>query len=232
MQVILLERVENLGQMGDVVNVKPGYARNFLLPKVKALRATKDNIAYFEQQKSELEAVNAKKRDEAKKDAKKLDGATVVIVRSAADSGQLYGSVTSRDIAESASTTGVDVKRNQIVLDTNFKTVGLFPVRVRLHPEVDVEITINIARSADEAKLQEEKGGALITTETGETVIDTEEAAEIAEEAMEEHIAEVVGEDAEEEKTEAAAAEGEAEAEEAATEESAAEDKEDEAKSA
>lgn len=229
MQVILLERVENLGQMGEVVNVKPGYARNFLLPKVKALRATKDNIAYFEAQKAELEAINAKKREEAEKDAKKLDGQTVVIIRSAADSGQLYGSVTSRDIAESASTTGVKVDRNQVILDTNFKTVGLFPVRVRLHPEVDVEITINIARSADEAELQERKGGALITTETGETVIDTEEAAEIAEEAREEHIAEVVGEETEEEAEAEAAAEGEGEAEEAAED---GEKKEDEAKSA
>jgi len=228
MQVILLERVENLGQMGDVVKVKSGYARNFLLPKVKALRATKDNIAYFEQQKASLEAVNAKKRTAAEKDAKKLDGQIVVIVRSAADSGQLYGSVTSRDIAEAAAKTGITIDRNQVVLNTNFKTVGLFPVRIKLHPEVDAEITINIARSADEAKLQKEKGGALITTETGETVVETEEAAEIAEEAKEEFIAEVVGETEEEAEVEAAAEEGAAEAEEAASGEEA----EEEAKSA
>lgn len=163
MQVILLERVESLGQMGQVVNVKPGYARNFLLPRQKALRATKDNIAYFDAQKKVLEANNAKRREEAEKVGKKLDGVTVAIIRQASEAGQLYGSVTARDIADAVVAKGFKtVDRTHVRMDRSYKLLGLYPVKVDLHPEVTVEVTINIARSAEEAKIQEERGEALI----------------------------------------------------------------------
>jgi len=162
MQVILLERVENLGQMGDVVNVKPGYARNFLLPRQKALRATKENVVFFEGQKKTLEAENLKKKGEAEKAAKKVDGLKVAIVRQASEAGQLYGSVTARDIADGINAKGFKVDRAQVRMDRNYKILGLYPIKVYLHPEVAVEITINIARSAEEAKIQEERGEALI----------------------------------------------------------------------
>ncbi len=162
MQVILLERVESLGQMGDVVKVKPGYARNFLLPRQKALRATEGNIAYFDAQKKVLEAENAKRRDEAEKVGKKLDGAKAVIIRQASEAGQLYGSVTARDIAEAVNAKGFKVGRDQVRMDQAYKLLGLFPVKINLHPEVTVQVTINIARSAEEAKIQEQKGEALI----------------------------------------------------------------------
>lgn len=162
MQVILLERVESLGQMGEVVNVKSGYARNFLLPRQKALRATQDNIAFFDNQKKVLEADNLKKRDEAEKVGKKMDGVKAVIVRQASEAGQLYGSVTARDIADAVSAKGFKVGRDQVRMDRAYKLLGLYPVKLNLHPEVTVEVTINIARSVEEAKLQEEKGGALV----------------------------------------------------------------------
>lgn len=162
MQIILLERVENLGQMGDVVTVKPGYARNFLLPRQKALRATKENIAFFDTQKKVLEADNIKKREEAEKVAKKADGITAAIIRQASEAGQLYGSVTARDIADAITAKGVKVDRAQVRMDRAYKLLGLYPVKIALHPEVTVTATINIARSAEEAKIQEEKGEALI----------------------------------------------------------------------
>lgn len=162
MQVILLERVENLGQMGDVVNVKPGYARNFLLPRAKALRATGDNVAYFETQKKTLEAENLKRRDEAEKVGKKLNGLKAAIIRQASEAGQLYGSVTARDIADAVTENGFKVDRTQVRMDRAYKLLGLYPVKIALHPEVTVEVTINIARSQEEAKIQEEKGEALI----------------------------------------------------------------------
>lgn len=161
-QIILLERVENLGQMGEIVNVKPGYARNYLLPQRKALRATKENVAYFEAQKKVLEAQNLKKKEEAEKVAKKLDGLKVVILRQAAEGGQLYGSVASRDIADAVTAQGIQVGRSQVVLNDAFKTIGLFPVSITLHPEVKVGITLNIARSEAEAKTQEKTGKAAI----------------------------------------------------------------------
>lgn len=162
-QVILLERVEKLGQMGDVVNVKPGYARNFLLPKGKALRATKDNVTYFEKQKTELQKISNTKKDEAEKTAKSLKDLKVALVRQASEGGQLYGSVTARDIADAtAALSKQAVTREMVALNQNFKTLGLFPVDVILHPEVRVSITINIARSADEAAIQEKTGKALI----------------------------------------------------------------------
>ncbi|TAL34084.1 MAG: 50S ribosomal protein L9 [Alphaproteobacteria bacterium] len=178
MQVILLERVENLGQMGEVVNVKAGYARNFLLPRSKALRATQDNVAYFETQKKHLEAENIKKRGEAEKLGKKVDGIHVAIIRQASEAGQLYGSVSARDIADAIVEAGFKVDRAQVRMDRSYKLLGLYPVKVSLHPEVTVEVTINIARSQEEAKIQEEKGEALIS-KTAE-----QEAKSLAEEAI------------------------------------------------
>ena len=161
-QIILLERVENLGQMGEVVKVRPGYARNFLLPQGKALRATKENIAFFEAQKKSLEANNAKRKAEAEALAKKIGGLHVIVIRQASESGQLYGSVSSRDIIEAASADGVKLERSQVVINQAFKTIGLFQVPVALHPEVKIDITVNIARSSDEAKTQKDTGRALI----------------------------------------------------------------------
>lgn len=177
MQVILLERVENLGQMGDVVNVKPGYARNFLLPRQKALRATKENVSYFDTQKKVIEADNLKKKAEAEKVAKKVDGLTVALIRQASEAGSLYGSVTARDIALAIAEKGTKVDRAQVRMDRNYKLLGLYPVRVYLHPEVVVSVTINIARSAEEAKIQEEKGEALIS-KTAEEEARGEQAAQ------------------------------------------------------
>ncbi len=154
MEVILLERVEKLGQMGDVVNVKPGFARNFLLPQRKALRATKANVADFETKRSQLEAVNLEKRDEAAGVSDKLDGLSVVIVRQASDSDQLYGSVTTRDIAREVTAAGFTVDKVQIQLARPIKTVGLHEVQVRLHPEVTSIVTANVARSEEEAEAQ------------------------------------------------------------------------------
>ncbi len=177
MQVILLERVENLGQMGELVTVKPGYARNFLLPRQKALRATQENIVYFEGQKKALEAENLKKKAEAEKVAKKIDGLKIALIRQASEAGQLYGSVTSRDIALGIGDKGFKVDRSQVTLDQNYKVLGLYPVKVWLHPEVMVEVTINIARSAEEAKIQEERGEALIVKTAQEEEADLAAAA-------------------------------------------------------
>jgi large subunit ribosomal protein L9 len=154
MQVILLERVAKLGQMGEVVKVKDGYARNFLLPQGKALRASEANIKAFEAKKSHLEAQNLETRREAETVAAKLDGQTYVVIRSASDSGALYGSVTTRDAADAATAGGVTLHRSQIVLDRPIKDLGLHTVTVVLHPEVSAKITLNVARSAEEAELQ------------------------------------------------------------------------------
>jgi large subunit ribosomal protein L9 len=154
MQVILLERVSKLGQMGEVVKVKEGYARNFLLPQGKALRASDANIAAFEDRKVQLEARNAESKAEAEKVAQKLDGENFVIIRSASDSGALYGSVTTRDVADTATDSGFTIERKQIVLGNPIKELGLHTVTVVLHPEVEAEITLNIARSNEEAELQ------------------------------------------------------------------------------
>jgi large subunit ribosomal protein L9 len=166
-KLVLLERVENLGKLGDVVTVRPGYARNFLLPQKKALRATKENIAYFEAQRKVIEADSDKRKVAAEKIAKKIEGAKAPVIRQASEGGQLFGSVTARDIANEVSTaTGEKIDRTMIELNQNFKMVGLFPVNVRLHPEVVVSVTVNIARSAEEAKIQAETGRALIVEET------------------------------------------------------------------
>ena len=173
MQVILLERIERLGQMGDIVKVKPGFARNFLLPQKKALRATDENRKYFETQRAQLEAINLKRREEAEAVAEPLSGMVVTLIRSASDMGHLYGSVTSRDIADAITTNGVTAERNQIVLNRPIKDLGLHPIKVTLHPEVSVEITANVARTEDEAAIQLERGTAII----GEDHLEDEEEA-------------------------------------------------------
>ncbi|MEO1911466.1 MAG: 50S ribosomal protein L9 [Paracoccus sp. (in: a-proteobacteria)] len=154
MQVILLERVAKLGQMGEVVNVKQGYARNFLLPQKKALRASDANIKAFEGQKAQLETRNAESKAEADKIAAKLDGEVFVVIRSASDSGALYGSVTTRDAADAATEAGFSVDRKQVVLREPIKYLGMHDVTVVLHPEVEATITMNVARSNEEAELQ------------------------------------------------------------------------------
>ena len=154
MQVVLLERVEKLGQMGDVVRVRDGFGRNFLLPQGKALRATKANMARFESQRAQLEARNLETKKEAESLAAKLDGQTFVVIRSASDAGALYGSVTTRDAADAATAAGFSVDRKQVVLDTPIKDLGLHEATVVLHPEVTVKIGLNVARSAEEAELQ------------------------------------------------------------------------------
>ena len=152
MEVILLERIERLGQMGDVVNVKNGYARNYLLPQKKALRKTKDNLALFETKRKEYEAYNLKLKSEAEDMAQKIAGLSVVIIRQAAETGQLYGSVTMRDICDAIREAGFKVERRQIDLGQPFKNLGIFDVRLSLHPDVAQTVRVNIARSAEEAK--------------------------------------------------------------------------------
>ncbi len=154
MDVILLERIESLGQMGDVVKVKPGYARNFLLPQKKALRATKENREYFEKQRAQLEAQNLQRRQDAEKVATKLDGLSVVIIRQAGEFGQLYGSVSTRDIADAVTAAGFTVDRRQVLLDLPIKTLGLHKTRLALHPEVAVSVTLNVAPTEEEAAAQ------------------------------------------------------------------------------
>jgi large subunit ribosomal protein L9 len=154
MQVILLQRVAKLGQMGEVVNVKDGYARNFLLPQGKALRANDANIKSFEAKKSQLEVQNLETKKEAESAAEKLDGQTFVVIRSASDAGALYGSVTTRDAAEAATDAGFTVNRAQVVLDRPIKDLGMHTVTVVLHPEVSVKVSLNVARSVEEAELQ------------------------------------------------------------------------------
>lgn len=160
--VILLERIESLGQMGDIVKVRPGYARNFLLPQHKALRATEANKKVFESRRVQLEALNLKKKQEAEAVAAKMDKLTVTLIRSAGESGMLYGSVSARDIAEAIGEAGFTIGRSQIPLNEAFKTLGLFQQRVILHPEVSLNVTINVARSQEEAAIQKQKGEALL----------------------------------------------------------------------
>jgi large subunit ribosomal protein L9 len=162
MDVILLERVEKLGKIGDVVKVKPGYARNFLLPQKKALRANKANLEYFETQRGALEAANEERLKGASGVAGKLDGLAITLIRQASETGQLYGSASARDIAEAIAGQGFQVERRMVRLDQPIKLLGLHPVRVALHPEVPVTVTVNVARSPEEAQLQIERGGAVI----------------------------------------------------------------------
>ena len=184
MQIILLERVEKLGQMGDVVTVKPGYARNFLLPRGKALRANKANLAKFEAEKAELVARNDKAKGEALAVAKNLEGVAVSIVRAASEMGQLFGSVNARDIATALAEAGHEVDRRSIVMDKAIKTLGLIDMRVNLHAEVSVSITLNIARSLEEAQTQLESGKAVIASELLEEEDEAPVEAVVAEEAQ------------------------------------------------
>jgi large subunit ribosomal protein L9 len=174
-ELILLQRVPNLGQMGDVVKVKPGYARNFLLPQKKALRASKDNRARFEQQRAQLEAQNIRRREEAERLAERVGGLAVVIIRQAGESGSLYGSVSARDVAEAATAAGLTINRSQVVLDVPIKTLGQSQVRVALHPEVSISVAVNVARSPEEAERQArgERGNA--ASEEGEEEVPTAE---------------------------------------------------------
>ena len=194
MQVILMERIEKLGQMGEVVTVKPGYARNFLLPQGKARRATKDNIAQFEQQRVQLEGENLNRREEAEKVGAKLDGLRVTLIRQAGESGQLYGSVNARNLAEAVTEAGFTITHDQVGRDHAIKTLGLHPVKIRLHPEVSATITANVARSEAEAEAQ---GG------TDHVVSDEEQQAaeEAAAAETEAAIAEIDAEEAAEETT-------------------------------
>jgi large subunit ribosomal protein L9 len=161
MQVILLERVEKLGIIGDVVSVKTGFARNYLLPTKRALRATEANKAVFDAQRKDIEANNLKEKAEAEAIAKKMKGLSVSLIRQAGESGQLYGSVNSRDIAIVTTDVGYKITRAQVILNTPIKTIGLHDVRVKLHPEVVILVSINVARSEDEAHMQKSKGGAV-----------------------------------------------------------------------
>lgn len=154
MQVVLLERIGRLGQMGDVVKVRPGFARNFLLPQGKALRATKENLARFETERAQLEATNLQRKQEAEDVAKKLDGLSFVILRQAGDTGQLYGSVSTRDIAEAVTSGGFTIERSQVLLDHPIKSLGLHDVRLGLHPEVEIKVAVNVARTEEEAQRQ------------------------------------------------------------------------------
>ncbi len=153
-ELILLQRVEKLGQMGELVKVKPGFARNFLLPQKKALRASKDNIARFEQERAQLEAQNIKRREEAERVAERVSGLSIVIIRQAGESASLYGSVSARDIAEATTAAGLTVTRSQVMLEHPIKTLGLARVRVELHPEVSMRVIVNVARSQEEAERQ------------------------------------------------------------------------------
>lgn len=183
MEVILLERIEKLGQMGEVVKVKPGYARNFLLPQKKALRASKDNLAYFEKQRAQLEAINLKRREEAAKVAEKMDGLKVLMVRQAGEGGQLYGSVSGRDVADAIKDAGFTVERRQVNLDTPIKTLGAYPIRVSLHPEVAVTVTITVARSQEEAERAAKAAEEAEAAEAEAPEAAEEEAPEAAPEA-------------------------------------------------
>jgi len=185
-QVILLEKIEKLGEMGDTVSVKPGFARNFLLPQNKALRATDANLAYFEAQKSTLEKANADKKKAAEKHAGSLNGVTITLIRQAGESGQLYGSVTARDVADAINeNVEQKIQRNMVELNQGIKDVGLFDVVVTLHPEVKKEVRINIARTEDEAKKQLKTGKAIIDADAEPANDDAAtEAAQSSKEAL------------------------------------------------
>jgi large subunit ribosomal protein L9 len=175
MKVILLERVEGWGSLGDVVNVKDGYARNFLLPRSKALRANNANLKVFEGQRAEIEARNAKAKEAAGGAGEKLDGTSYILIRQAGESGQLYGSVAGRDVADAVNAEGGKVERSMVVLDKPIKTLGMHEVKIRLHPEVTVTVTLNIARSQDEAERQA-RGENVINSQFEEDRIADEQA--------------------------------------------------------
>jgi large subunit ribosomal protein L9 len=181
MKVILLERVERLGSLGDVVNVKDGFARNFLLPRSKALRATQANMKVFEVQRVEIENRNATARAAAEKAGGRLDGATYVMIRQAGDTGQLYGSVTGRDIADAVNAEGGRIDRSMVALDKPIKSLGVHPVKVRLHAEVSVTVSVNIARSVDEAERQARGENVIASQFDEDRASDAQSAADLLE---------------------------------------------------
>ena len=178
MQIILLERIEKLGQMGDLVNVKTGYARNFLIPQGKALRATKANTERFEAERAQREANNLELRKDAETEAGKMKGLAVSMVRAASEMGQLFGSVTSRDIAEAVTEAGFTIDRGQVIMEKSIKTLGLSDTRIRLHPEVTVSVVVNVARSMDEAETQLKTGVAV--TGGVQDIDDEDDVADVA----------------------------------------------------
>ena len=194
MEIILLERVEKLGKLGEVVTVKSGYARNYLLPTGKALRASKANLEEFETERVEREQKNADSRTEAEQKSNQMDGLSVNLVRAASEMGQLFGSVTARDIAKAVTETGQSVDKRQVVMDNAIKTLGLFPIKISLHAEVTINVTVNIARSLEEAETQRALGRAVIASDQDEDVDDNptaanyvdDQASQNAEEAKEE----------------------------------------------
>src|SRR5918995_1146574 len=183
MQIILLERIEKLGQMGDVVAVKDGFARNFLVPQGKALRATKGNLAAFEQRRVQLEAANLQRKEDATAAASKVEGRSVTILRQAGETGQLYGSVNARDIAEAFTADGVTIDKRQVRLNSPLKSLGLQAVRVALHPEVVVQVSVNVARSAEEAELQADPELAAAAAESEREALRLDREVEEAEQA-------------------------------------------------
>ena len=199
MEIILLEKIETLGQMGDVVQVKAGYARNYLLPQGKGLRATEANKKHFEGQRAQLEATNLETRKEADKLGEKLNGLSVIMVRQAGEAGQLYGSVNARDIANGVTEAGFTITRQQVELPHPIKALGIYDIRVALHPEIAVTVSANVARSAEEAKIQAKTGEAVVSTEEKEAqdaaeqtlAEDTEKAEDAAKEAVAEQAEEI-----------------------------------------
>ena len=204
MQIILLERVEKLGQLGDIVTVKPGYARNFLLPQGKAIRASKTNLEKFEQERADRETQNANQRSDAESRASSMSELTVNLVRAASEMGQLFGSVSSRDIATAVTEAGHSIDKRQVVMDKAIKTLGLFPIRVNLHSEVSITVTVNIARSLEEAETQAQLGRAVISSDQDDEDEPEMQAAEAETASSEENTAETAAEEKAEDATDEA----------------------------
>ena len=179
-ELILMQRVDKLGQMGELVKVRPGYARNHLIPSGKAIRASKDNLARFEAERAQLEAQNIKRREEAERVAERVSGLSITIIRQAGESGALYGSVSTRDIAEGSTAAGLSVGRDQVLLPHAIKTVGLTTVRVALHPEVSIPVVVNVARSPEEAEKQARGERVEAEAEAEAASLEAELAAELA----------------------------------------------------
>lgn len=180
MELILLERIEKLGKMGEVVRVRPGYARNYLLPQKKAVRATEENRKRFEEQRAHLEALNAERRTEAEGLAGPLQGLSITLIRQSGEAGQLYGSVSTRDIADAVSEAGVKVRRQQVLLNAPIKAVGLYEVPVALHPEVNVTVKVSVARSREEAETQLKTGTTALSPAAAAAAEEAREAEEAA----------------------------------------------------
>ena len=201
MNIILLERVEKLGKLGDVVSVKPGYARNYLLPTGKALRASKANMEKFEAERAEREQKNAVSRTAAEQQSGELDGLVVNLVRAASEMGQLFGSVTARDIADAVTASGQPVERRQVVMDNAIKTLGLFPIKVTLHAEVTITVTVNIARSLEEAETQLQIGRAVIASDQDDMEDNYASSKAVAAMAKAEAAGDATADEADEEET-------------------------------